>query len=172
MFFSEELDTTLVGSCPYRLDGTLPKNISELNGDYKTCGDWHRKGQLCGQCKDNYSLPVYSYYLGCVQCKDYKYGWIKFIAVAFLPLTIFYIVVITLRISATSSALNGYVFVSQLLANPALIRVLYTSNLVNNGYISVTYAGQFLVQLIIAMYSIWNLDFFVAFMNQFAFTLH
>ena len=112
-FFSEEFNTTLVGTCPYGTGETLPTNISELKGDYKMCGIWHRKGQLCGQCEDNHSLPVYSYYLGCVQCKDYKYGWIKFIAVAFLPLTIFYIVVITFRISATSSALNGYVLISQ-----------------------------------------------------------
>ena len=52
IFLSEELNTTLVGTCPYGLEGTLPKNISELNGDYKMCRIVHRKGPLCGECEN------------------------------------------------------------------------------------------------------------------------
>ena len=94
--------------------------------------DWrvHRRGQLCGACEENYTLPVYSYYLGCVKCEDYKYGWVRFIAAAFLPLTVMYIIVIIFRISATSSVLNGYVLISQLVANPINLYGLYTHSLV------------------------------------------
>ena len=38
MFFSEELNITLVGICSYGPDGMLPNNISDLKGDYKMCG--------------------------------------------------------------------------------------------------------------------------------------
>ena len=87
-YFSEELGTTLIGNCPYSLGGLLPKNVSELKDDAGFCGCLHRKGQLCGECEDNYTLPVYSYNQGCVKCKDFKHGWIKSISAAFLPLTL------------------------------------------------------------------------------------
>ena len=92
---SENMKTTvvLIGTCPYG-GGLLPENKSELINFVALCSLWHRRGQLCGACDENYTLPVYSYYLGCVKCKDYKYGWLKFITVAFLPLTVFCILVI------------------------------------------------------------------------------
>ena len=74
----------------------------------------------------------------------------------------FCIIVIMFRISATSSALNGYVLVSQIVATPAAVRVLYSSNQVN-PYYHVSYSTQFFVNLSIAVYAIWNLDFFRSF---------
>ena len=88
IFFSEEFKTTLIGNCPYGAGGPLPMNVSELRDDARLCDYWHRTGQLCGECDKNYTLPVYSYYLGCVKCEDYRYGWVKFIVAAFLPLTL------------------------------------------------------------------------------------
>ena len=160
IFFSEEWNSPLVGSCPYSHGGLLPKNVSELKGFI--CGHLHRKGWLCGECEDNYTLPVYSYNPGCVKCKDFKHGWIKFIAAAFLPLTFFYIVVIVFRISATSSALNGYVLVSQLAATSAGIRAIYYSNhfrLSGND----SYRAAPSVDFFVTIYAIWNLDFFRSF---------
>ena len=72
IFFSEELQTTLIGTCPYGIGGILPKNVSQIKDDTSLCFDLHRKGQLCGECEDNYTLPAYSYYLGCVKCDSYK----------------------------------------------------------------------------------------------------
>ena len=61
--------------------------------------DW-----LCGAC-ENYTLPDYSCYIGCVKCEDYEYGWLKFVAAAFVPLTAFYILVIVFRmVSQTRGA--------------------------------------------------------------------
>ena len=156
IFFNEELYTTLIGSCPYSTGGLLPKNISELKGDIGLCSLLHRKGRLCGECEDNYTLPVYSYNPGCVKCKDFKHGWIKFIVAAFLPLTFFYVTAILFRISATSSALNGYVLVSQLVATSAGIRALYF----RSHFYDVSFSKVPSVDLLIAVYAIWNLDFF------------
>ena len=121
----------------------------------------HLKGQLCGECAENYTLPAYSYYFGCVKCNDFEFnnGWIKFIVAAFLPLTIFYIIVIMFRISVTSSTLNAFVMVSQIAASPPVIRNVYSRNLVSNPY-HVSYFSQFIVNLIIAITTIWNPDFF------------
>ena len=151
IFLSEEYDTTLIGSCPYGTRAILPKNVSELKDRNVQCSHLHRKGELCGECEENYTLPVYSYYLGCVKCEDYKYGWVKFIAAAFLPLTLFYLIVIVFRISATSPALNGYILVSQIAATPTLVHLLCTFQQKR-----VPVAKKFITDL----YSVWNLDFF------------
>ena len=129
------------------------------------CFHLHRTGQLCGECEDNYTLSAYSYYLGCIKCEHCKNGWVKFIAAAFLPLTMFYTMIITLRISATFkytlSTLNAFVMVNQVLAIPPMIRHIYSSNLVTDSYVS--YAARFSVDFIIAVVAIWKLDFFRSF---------
>ena len=152
-----------LGTCPYSSGGVLPENISELQGDsIEWCVTYHRRGQLCGACEENYTLPVYSYYLGCVKCEDYKYGWVKFIAAAFLPLTVFYILVIVFRISVTLSSLNGFVLFSQLMASPPIIRTIYSHNQ-GNPYYYVNRSSQLCINAGIAIYAIWNLDFFCSF---------
>ena len=162
VFNSKNLYTTLVGTCPYGCTGLLPRNVSQLEEDTSLCSCFHRKGQLCGECEDNYTLPAYSYYLGCVKCENYTNGWVRFIAAAFLPLTLFYIVVIMFRISVTFSTLNAFVMVSQILASPPVIRQFYSSNWVTDPY-HVSYCAQFSVDLIFAIFAIWNLDFFRSF---------
>ena len=153
----------LIGTCPYSSGGVLPLTESELDSDSDHwCIFYHRTGQLCGACVENYTLPVYSYYLGCVKCEDYKYGWVKFITAAFLPLTAFYILVIIFQISATSSTLNGFVLVSQIMASPSNVHKLYSHNQVNSYYHVSTFS-HLSVDTGIAIYAIWNLDFFRSF---------
>ena len=161
IIFSEKLQATLVGSCPYSFGGAVPRNTSELKDFNGLCSFFHRRGQLCGACEENYTLSVYSYYLGCVKCENYKYGWLKFVTVAFLPLTIFYIIVILFRISATSSALNGYVLISQLVITPTTLYALNSKNVVIHHH----HFSKFdqIVSLLIAIHGIWNLDFFRSF---------
>jgi len=109
MYFNEEDNSTIVGKCFYtcfyyaQLYLYLPLNGSQLSE--VQCGSFNREGELCGRCKENHSLPVYSYqFLSCVDCQVYSYkNWVKYIAIAFGPLTVFYIIVIVCRISATSA---------------------------------------------------------------------
>ena len=162
MFFSEESNKTLIGSCPFGHDAMLYGTVSDLKSGSKQCNHYYRKGRLCGECDDNYTLPAYSYSLRCVQCDDFKYGWIKFIAIAFLPVTVFYLLVIIFRISATSSTLNGFIFVSQTIATPPMIRAIYSSNQINPFY-RVSYLTQLSVNFFIAVYTVWNLDFLRSF---------
>ena len=159
MFSSKSVNSILLGTCPYGNKGILPKNMSEISEDTSLCSFFNRKGQLCGECAENYTLPAYSYYLGCVKCENYNNGLIKFIAAAFLPLTFFYIVVIIFRISVTSSTLNAFVMVNQIFASPPMIRHIYSSSLVADPY-HVSYLTQFFVQFLIAIIASWNLDFF------------
>ena len=101
-------------------------NISKYAINDEICDPLNRRGRLCGQCKEGFSPPVYSYDLRCVKCNstDYSYyNWVEYIAVAFAPLTIFYIVVVAFRISATSPVMYGFVLVSQTIAAPSFVRV-------------------------------------------------
>ena len=134
-------------------------NISKYSVNGEICDPLNRMGRLCGQCKEGFSPPVYSYDLRCVKCNstDYShYNWVKYIAVAFVPLTIFYIVVVAFRISATSPPLSSFVHVAQMVATPGLVRIYMFELDLQNDSNSFSIPNRLLFDL----YGVWNLDFF------------
>ena len=160
----------VVGACHYnhKISSFIPhyKKInanSTADINEEICGVYKRKGLMCGQCMKDYAFPVNSYRLGCVECGNYKYNWLKYIAVAYLPLTVFILVIVIFKISANSGLLVGYVTVSQMMATYSFAQIFFFI-IYHNGY-------QLPLQLIAAFYSIWNLDFFRAF-EQLSFCLH
>ena len=158
----------VVGACLYiHNERFLFPHYKKINANSTTnineemCGAYKRKGLMCGQCIKDYGFPVYSYRVDCVECVDYKYNWLKYIAVAYLPLTIFLLIIVIFKISANSSLLVGYVTVSQMMATYSLAQAYY----------SILDPDRYTLQLISAFYSIWNLDFFRVF-EQLSFCLH
>ncbi len=102
-------------------------SVSDVNSS--TCSDnsthdidTNHEGHFCGRCKEGYGLAacIYSYhYTTCIPCRDYGYkNWIKYFVIALLPLTLFYFLVVILRINVTSSHFNGIVFSLQCLMSP------------------------------------------------------
>lgn len=168
MTYSNALNDTVVGGCLYnfhengqRFNTYWPVPRLEHRNDTAVCHftDYcerhnvctyyqHQTGLMCTNCVDGYAYPVYSYSLACVKCKDYKYNWLKYIAIAFLPLTIFFCIVVLLRISVTCGAMNAYVLMCQLIATPESIRQFQR---IGKRIIGGTYFSVF---------GIWNLDFF------------
>ena len=150
----------VVGACPYNLlpptqtrtlYGSVPPNVTELNR--YMCGHFNREGRLCGKCKDAYSIPIYSYDLKCVHCSTSPFNWVKYILVAFLPLTVFFVLVVCCRISATSPKLLTFVFLSQIMSAGANVRVVLEE--------TVPYPiAKSLAKVLFTLYGIWNLDFF------------
>ena len=156
MSYSTILNTTVVGYCLGMCSRSMYRtihacNMSEL--DDTICGRLHRTGQMCGDCKKGYAPPVYSYDLACVECSDYKYNWLKYIAVAFLPLTFFYVAVVVFRIGIMSRELQAYVLICQLLSAPGLLRFLHLSTKDDA-------MGRVFFRVLSTIYGIWNLDFF------------
>ena len=168
MSYIESSNSTVVGACVYtcylRYGATerglrqnlLPASVSQLSD--RQCDYTNRDGLLCGRCKNGFSPPVYSYDLRCVNSTECTNNnmWVKYTLVAFLPLTVFYIIVIIFRISATSPKMNGFVFACQLMSAPVIIRgvVLALGD--------PEYSHPF-VSFVVAYWSItgiWNLDFF------------
>ena len=157
MTTEDNLNLPVVGSCLYecRISRTQNHIIStnetdELNN--LTCGPFNRNGTTCGRCIEDHSLAVYSYNLSCVECTDYKYNWLKYIVVAYGPLTVFYFISIILRVSVTSGSIVSYVTICQTMTTIGLATQLF--NMVVNT------KSHYFAKLGLTVMSVWNLDFF------------
>ena len=156
-----DLCSVTLGACPYGCGFTsnlrwsgqtynhLPNNLSEYN--QKICGRLNRDGQLCSKCRKGFSPLVYSYELKCIACDHSHYNWLKFVAVAFIPLTLFYFAIILFRIDATSPYLYGFITLNQAFASPIYLRAAFLTLKGNTLLIA---------RLLAIPYTIWNLDFF------------
>ena len=131
----------------------VPANRSQINE--VMCGLFNRDGRLCGACRNGYSPLVYSYQLHCKNCTnaDSKYNWAKFVAVAFIPLTGFYIFVVMFKFNSNSPKLHCLVLFAHLTTNPANIRIA------SSGW-RFGSTATFLTKMFVTLYGIWNLDFF------------
>ena len=157
-----EGESMAVGQCLYSCRGNTDSDIPTQYHEIPTsmdekkefiCGDFNRNGTLCGECKDGYYPLVYSFDMHCVQCPNGKANWWKFLLAALLPLTIFYLIILFLKVNLSSSRLHGFVFFSQCISIPAATRVLLVSTM-NAPKIQTS------VRYLVSFYGIWNLDFF------------
>ena len=156
--YANDPNSTIIGACLYHCyRKNIIFSIHWTNATGLTdaqCSRMGREGQLCGKCKTGYSPPVYYYNLECVHCPlhdNHTKRWAKYIFIAFLPLTIFFLLVTTLHISATSPSMNALILASQILASPVRERVY---SLWGHNY-------YYQVDIItLSFYGIWNLDFF------------
>ena len=143
-----------VFGCGHKRDtvyNELPQNKSDLNS--YTCGKAERDSTLCGACKSGYSPLVYSYELKCMNCTGMTYNWIKYIAVAYIPLTAFFLLVVCFRFSGTSPLVRGFISICQGLVSPLSMRA-YLSVVTKKPYIATA------IRSLGSIYGIWNLDFF------------
>ena len=122
-----------------------PDNLSEV------CYYYNRNGQLCGKCMKDFAPSVYSYSMSCVDCQGRASNWLKYMAVAFLPLTAFFVLVITFRISTASGLMNTLIFVSQIGTAPVMMRFILLKN---------PRTTALLMFALSSLCSLWNLDYF------------
>ena len=152
-----------VGFCIYgcskmvQLDRSIPVGYSALHSNRSQwnevlCGSFGREGTLCGACQNGSYAPAYSFDMNCLQCNNGRDNLWKYILWAFGPLTLYYFVFLFLLVNVVSSRFMGFVFYSQMIAFPMLIRVMLI-NLKASSYISH-------IRFFEAFYGIWNLDFF------------
>ena len=162
MTYNDHDSSTVVGGC-------LIGDVQQMNYYYpipnttaalkQMCMKFraNRKGQLCGQCAGGFAPPVYSYLLNCVNCSGNN--WLKYVAVSLLPLTIFCILIIILRVSVTSSLLNGFVLFAQLITTPIVLRIVLSGFLLSPGKFPQILS---LIKVYTSLLGVWNLDFFRA----------
>ena len=170
MTFEFETNVTVVGKCPYNgnysvtkhgsnaLYRNLPDSVFELE-EY-LCGSFNREGLLCSVCKENFSLPLISYSMDCVQCDQsvVHYGWIVYFGVRIIPVTILYIVIIVFDIQLAKSPLNAYILYCQVVVNIINYNTqLYARLLALSNEFRV---ASVILKIGLSFYGFWNLDFF------------
>ena len=149
-------DHTAVMHAPSHQDhiyNPIPRDPSRLNE--WICESLNMNGTMCGNCLPGYRRRVYSYDLSCHRCSDSSHlqNIARFMAAAFGPLTVFYVLVVVFKISATSPKLSAYVIFSQWIAEPLSVRVVLRAI---QEYPKIDILGR----LLTAAYGVWNLDFF------------
>ena len=114
---------------------------------------------ICGSCEDGYSVPI-NLPNKCVQCDDLLIfiGWILFVTVQLLPVTVMVLLIIVLNIQLTSGTFNGLVFYSQILTT------VYPGLTLNTifGHPSCYYYNTTILRfskLFLIPFNILNLDF-------------
>ena len=162
--YDRQTGSTYLGRCFYNCDNIHPKKMDPIHNklpqklevllNKSVCASFHRTGLLCGDCEEGYSPLVLSYNLSCVKCPKAHKNWWKFILVASVPLTFFYLFVVLFNINVTSSRLHGVVCFSQVMSMPAFIRQVMFE--LSRGSPHLLIAGK----ISIVFYSIWNLDLF------------
>ena len=178
--YAKDSKVTVVGPCmhkcqysrPYNIDhwhyNSIPGNVSVTELSNYMCSitiahsskmqSLNRDGQLCGKCKEGFAPPAYSYDLRCVNCSfndaSWKKQWATYFAVAYLPLTVFFIVIVMFRINTTSPSLNAFILISQVTASPIIVKAV--TSYIAPWTVGVLYA----VKTVFSLYGFWNLDFF------------
>ena len=107
--------------------GHCPISYSNLNNHFKFkqlsdgtrlkfCNS-SRSGMLCGECKDNLSIPINSLYFECVNCTGKLIeGWLLLIAFQFVPHTLLVLITAVLNIKLTIGIVSGFVIYCQILS--------------------------------------------------------
>ena len=163
MYYDSTQNLSIVGHCAhscYHFNGTAIKlnSSAEFNADIcQEFGNFNRTGRFCGQCTDSYGLAAYSYKIvHCIPCQDYGYkNWLKYFAVAFLPLTMFYILAVLLSFNVTSSSLNGVVLIAQCILSPVQVGLVGDSNILTHYKTDIS-----LMKTVTSVFCAVNLDFF------------
>ena len=166
----------VVGSCPYSCAAPFHwyPNRSQLN--YYMCTDtWKRTGQLCSQCIDGHGYLIYSYIIQCIPCPPevVSKSYVYFMA-SFLPLSVFCLTIITLRISVARPPLSTFVLVSQIMSAPQYLSYIfvpghhksYASPYVSNSQRNMCW------KLFASFFGLWNLDVFRSFYPQICLSPH
>ena len=153
-----ELNTTNVG-----LYIKLPANVSEL--EHLFCDHLNREGYFCSKCKRHHGYPMYPDFIKCVECdsKHYTRNWVLYIFLCFGPLTAFLILVVCLRISATSAPMNAFVFVSQIISLPPFERQFYRT--IDSSVLP--HGAKVFMHFLHSVYGLWNLNFFTTLIPPF-----
>ena len=126
-------ESAVVSNCPFSCSTAFGVfryiNIaSDSTGDDPICSRYKRRGPMCGLCEHNHTPPVYSYNFTCVECTNYVMNWFKYIAIVYLPLTVFYCLVLLLKMSATTGSVNALITIIQVCTSPGIVRFHYTSH--------------------------------------------
>ena len=140
----------------------LPKNISKLN-EYM-CRPLNRKGYMCSECIDGFGPSMMSSYMGDIMCYDCSegsgwYGVILYLFIEFIPLTIFYLLILIFHIRITSAPMICFIMYSQLMII-AFQTTADSDSPLNLVKFSKNITLRPMSKVFLTLYGVFNLQFF------------
>ena len=126
------------------------KNVSELNS--YMCEPMNRKGRVCSECVDGFGPSIISFGLPCSNCTNAWYGVPLYLFLEFVPITVFYVIILLFRVNITSSPMVAYTFFSQVVVGSFHTYGIY--------FKFVNHTAYTFFRVLITFYGFWNLDFF------------
>ena len=126
----------------------LPTNSAKL--ETMTCGP-NRRGAVCSLCADGHTVYFHSWRYKCGREELCHYGWLLYFLTEFLPLIVFYIIILYFNVSFTHGNLHCFVFFAQ---------VLSALNINANGSVKYKYITDILHDISFFIYGPLNLNFF------------
>ena len=119
------------------------------------CQPLNRKGYQCNECLEGFGVSLTSIGFQCSKCM--WYGVPLYLFLEFVPITIFYFVVLLFGLNVTTAPMSTYVMFCQLTFFSFVFSTeshsVYLTLLPNETYFTV-------LNVIFGFYGIWNLDFF------------
>ena len=137
----------------------LPADVNELNNF--TCGRFKRGGLLCSHCEDSLGVVVLSYNHECTKCLGNFLGWLLYSALALIPITLFFLIVVFCNIHATSAHMNALICIAQMV----LYKINSDPGVISKQKTSIAKVG-------LTILGIWNLDFFRYIYPTFCISIH
>ena len=135
------------GFCTQETNGTLLLAHTCEGVEQQLCGSRNRRGTLCGECKENYTVYYHSSRYKCGECKHPELGLLFYALSELLPLTLLFVVIVVFGVSFTSGPANSFIFFAQ---------VLDVSSLRN---FKLSESGAYLTDIYQVIFGALNLDF-------------
>lgn len=151
----------------YKFYYSLPSDVSDLND--QMCGPFKKAGLLCGRCQYGLSVTPLTKF-SCINCTAVTFrGWIEYLSVLYIPITVIFMVIIMFAINITSGPVNSFIFFGQVTATQ-FFNVGYIASVLEAQTAAGTYSSRTSTTLIAAIYDIWNLNVFTTFVPPFCLT--
>lgn len=155
------------GQCPFEYCSTFNTEvILATEQDLEKVCTHNQTGTLCGQCATAFAPAVNTDTFQCVECQPQqeKYNWLIYLITEYVPITIFFFIVILFNVSVTSGPANAFVFFAQTITSIVKLqadRSIPLSNFARALQTSYTIP-----------YNIWNLNFFRSVLPPFCISRH
>ena len=153
--FNETTKALLIGHCIYTANPLYAsKDMNKVSKFHELCISYGRTGALCGRCLPGHYPLAYSYNMTCIPCPHARWNWFRYIMAAYLPLTLFYIVILFFNTNITSSHLFAVIYLCQFLSLPLVLQKIFIS------VAKLTNSYNRTLKVFASLYAFWNLDFF------------
>ena len=137
---------------------SVPRSCNALDEPSVLCVE-HRRGVLCGECEDGYSVYFHSDNFGCGECRNGAVGLVYYVLAELFPLVVLFVMIMVMKLKMTSGLMQSLLLFGQ--------TVTFTNISLSPTLQSQT--GQTLVRIHTFLLGFLNLDFFR--LNELSFCL-